>query len=104
MSESQIVMAAEHLPYFNRQIRGFPGRIRRFPAVVKANPKTISVGHADAFRANVSTDVPDGIPCPDGKIKPGRVSERLLSEYANFYADLSAYSCPRDFRSGAAGN
>jgi predicted TIM-barrel fold metal-dependent hydrolase len=60
---------------------------------VKANSKTIFVGHTDAFWANVSADVPDGIPYPSGKIEPGGVSERLLSDYPNIYADLSAYSC-----------
>jgi predicted TIM-barrel fold metal-dependent hydrolase len=37
--------------------------------------------------------VPDGIPYPTGRIEPGGVSDRLLTEYPNVYADLSAYSC-----------
>jgi hypothetical protein len=66
--------------------------IARFPAVVKANPKTIFIGHGDGFWANVSAEVPDGQPYPTGKIKPGGVSDRMLSEYPNFYGDFSANS------------
>lgn len=79
-------------PQTEGQIPGTPG-IKRLPAIVKANPKTTFVGHADAFWSNVSAEVPDGIPYPTGKIKPGGVSERLLSDFPNFYADMSAYSC-----------
>jgi hypothetical protein len=66
--------------------------IVRFPAVVKANPKTVFIGHGDAFWANTSSDVPGGVPYPTGRIKPGGVSDRMLSEYPNFHGDLSANS------------
>src|SRR5216684_3912998 len=66
--------------------------IARFPAVVKANPKTIFIGHGDAFWANTSADVPGGVPYPTGRIKPGGVSDRMLSGYSYFYGDLSANS------------
>jgi hypothetical protein len=32
------------------------------------------------------------VPYPSGRIKPGGVSDRMLSEYSNFYGDLSANS------------
>jgi predicted TIM-barrel fold metal-dependent hydrolase len=66
--------------------------IARFPAVVKANPKTVFIGHGDAFWANTSAEVPDGVPYPPGKIKPGGVSDRMLSEFPNFHGDFSANS------------
>jgi predicted TIM-barrel fold metal-dependent hydrolase len=66
--------------------------IARFPAVVKANPRTVFIGHGDAFWANVSADVPDGVNYPTGKIKPGGVSDRMLSEFPNFHGDFSANS------------
>lgn len=66
--------------------------IARFPAIVKANPNTLFIGHGDAFWANTSAEVPSGVPYPTGKIKPGGVSDRLLSEYPNFHGDLSANS------------
>jgi uncharacterized protein len=66
--------------------------IARFPAVVKANPKAVFIGHGDAFWANTSAVVPDGQPYPTGKIIPGGVSDRMLNEYPNFYGDFSANS------------
>src|SRR2546430_1848658 len=66
--------------------------IARFPAVVKAHPKTVFIGHGDGFWANSSADVPDGVPYPTGRIKPGGVSDRMLSEFPNFYGDFSANS------------
>jgi len=66
--------------------------IARFPAVVKANPKTVFIGHGDAFWANTSAEVPDGVPYPTGKIKQAGVSDRMLSEFSNFYGDFSANS------------
>lgn len=66
--------------------------IARFPAVVKANPKTAFIGHGDAFWANVSAEVPDGVPYPTGKVKPGGVSDRMLSDFPNFHGDFSANS------------
>jgi predicted TIM-barrel fold metal-dependent hydrolase len=77
---------------YEGQVPPTPG-VRRFPAVVKANPKTTFVCHADAFWANVSTDVPEGIPYPTGKIKTGGVSDHLLRDFPNVHADMSAYSC-----------
>jgi len=66
--------------------------IARFPTVVKANPKTVFIGHGDAFWANVSAEVPDGVSYPTGKVKPGGVSDRMLSEFPNFHGDFSANS------------
>jgi uncharacterized protein len=66
--------------------------IARFPATVKAFPKTVFIGHGDAFWANTSADVPDGVPYPAGKIKSGGVSDKLLCDYSNFHGDLSANS------------
>jgi predicted TIM-barrel fold metal-dependent hydrolase len=66
--------------------------IARFPAVVKAYPKTLFIGHGDSFWANVSAEVPEGVSYPTGKIKPGGVSDRMLSDFPNFYGDFSANS------------
>src|SRR5258706_12081561 len=80
-----------HFPQFEGE-GVWNNRILRFPAVVKANPKTIFIGHGDAFWANTSADVPNGVPYPTGKIKPGGVSDQMLGEYPNFFGDLSANS------------
>ena len=66
--------------------------ITRFAAVLEAYPRTTFIGHADAFWANISADVPPTA-YPTGPIKPGGISDKLLSNYSNLYADMSANSC-----------
>ncbi len=66
--------------------------IARLPALVKANPKTTFVCHANSWWAHMSADVDDQVNYPTGKIVPGGVSERVLSDYPNVYGDLSANS------------
>jgi predicted TIM-barrel fold metal-dependent hydrolase len=66
--------------------------ILRFPAVIKANPKTTFIGHADSFWANVSAEIQDTA-YPSGKIKPGGVSDKMLTDFPNLYGDMSANSC-----------
>ena len=66
--------------------------ITRFAAVLEAYPRTTFIGHADAFWANVSADVPPTA-YPTGPIKPGGITDKLLSNYPNLYADMSANSC-----------
>jgi predicted TIM-barrel fold metal-dependent hydrolase len=62
------------------------------PAMLKAHPKTIFIGHGDAFWSHISADVPADVPYPTGKIKPGGLTDRMLSDYPNLYGDLSANS------------
>ena len=66
--------------------------ITRFPALAKANPKTTFVAHANSWWAHMSAEVDDAVDYPKGKIVPGGVSERVLSDYPNVYGDLSANS------------
>lgn len=66
--------------------------IARLPAILKAYPKTIFIGHADAFWANISADVPTDTAYPAGRVKPGGLTDRLLAEFPNLYGDVSANS------------
>jgi predicted TIM-barrel fold metal-dependent hydrolase len=76
---------------------GSPGTyntgLKHFDAMLKAFPKTKFIGHADAFWANVSADYAADTAYPTGRIKPGGVTDRFLTDYANLYADMSANSC-----------
>src|SRR3954470_13486711 len=67
--------------------------LKKFDATLKAFPRTKFFGHADAFWANVSADYAEETAYPTGRIKPGGVTDRLLTDYANLYADMSANSC-----------
>jgi predicted TIM-barrel fold metal-dependent hydrolase len=70
----------------------FSTGVNKFDVVLKAFPKTTFIGHADAFWANISADYHNEIDYPQGKIKPGGSSDKLLSDYPNLFADLSANS------------
>ncbi|MDE3198111.1 MAG: amidohydrolase family protein [Acidobacteriota bacterium] len=65
---------------------------KNFEAMLKAYPKTKFIGHADAFWANISAGYANDIDYPTGKIKPGGITDKLLSDYANLYGDLAANS------------
>jgi uncharacterized protein len=66
--------------------------LKRFPALLKEFPKTIFIGHADNFWANASADVPSDDAYPSGPIKPGGLTDRMLADHENLWADLAAYS------------
>jgi len=70
----------------------FSTGFKDFEAVLKSYPKTRFIGHADAFWANVSADYNNASAYPTGKIKRGGVTDKLLGDYPNLFADLSANS------------
>ena len=70
----------------------FSTGFRNFEAILKAYPKTRFIGHADAFWANISADYANETAYPSGKIKPGGVTDKWLSDYPNLFGDLSANS------------
>lgn len=71
----------------------FNGGFKRFDAMLKAFPETKFIAHADTFWANVSSDYAYDTAYPSGPIKPGGLSDKWLSDYANLYGDMSANSC-----------
>jgi uncharacterized protein len=82
----------QEIPHFDGEgmfNTGFP----RLGDILKAYPRTTILGHADAFWANVSADVPKDIAYPGGRIKPGGLSDKWLAEFPNLYGDMSANSC-----------
>ena len=77
-----------HIEYGGRYNTNF----HNFERVVKAHPNTIFIGHAQAWWANISADVPMDDAYPKGSVKPGGLTDKLLTEYPNVYGDLSAGS------------
>src|SRR5262249_2396321 len=55
------------------------------------HPNVTFIGHATTWWANISAD-PGESDYPTGPVKPGGLTDRLLSDYPNVYADLSAGS------------
>jgi predicted TIM-barrel fold metal-dependent hydrolase len=70
----------------------FATGFKNFEAVLKSYPKTRFIGHADAFWANLSADYANESAYPTGKIKRGGITDKLLGDYPNLFADLSANS------------
>ena len=69
-----------------------PG-LPRLESCLKEFPNCLFVGHGPDFWANISGDFAKGMPTyPKGKIAAGGAVDRLLQEYGNLYADLSAGS------------
>ena len=68
---------------------GYNTGIKRFAAMLKAYPRTKFIGHADAFWANISADYHEQDAYPTGPIVPGGVSDKLLSDYPNLFADTA---------------
>lgn len=73
--------------------RDQPG-LPRLEAALKAFPKLNFIGHGPGFWASISGDVgpQDFGGYPKGKIAPGGALDRLMEQYPNLYADLSAGS------------
>lgn len=61
-------------------------------ACLKAFPNCMFVGHGPMFWANLSGDYDNAGTYPKGKIAADGAVDRLLQEYDNMYADISAGS------------
>ena len=67
-----------------------PG-LPRLEKCLREFPNVTWCGHGPQFWSAISADDPrEGY--PEGPVKPGGAVDRLLGEYENLYADLSAYS------------
>jgi uncharacterized protein len=86
-----ILVHFQEVPHFDGE-GVFSTPFKNLEAMLKAYPKTRFVGHADAFWANISAGYANEAAYPSGRIKPGGLTDRLLSDYPNLYGDLSANS------------
>jgi uncharacterized protein len=66
--------------------------IERFYKMVEKYPKAKFIGHAQTWWGNIDRNHQQAVMYPKGKVTPGGITDRLLSDYANVYADLSAGS------------
>lgn len=64
-----------------------------FHKVLEKFPKVKFIGHAQSWWANIDKKHTDqAVLYPSGKVTAGGITDRLLSNYANMYADMSAGS------------
>jgi predicted TIM-barrel fold metal-dependent hydrolase len=64
----------------------------RFEKILKAYPKVNFIGHAQTWWGNISAELNPLDLYPKGRVKSGGLTERLLADYPNLFADLSAGS------------
>jgi predicted TIM-barrel fold metal-dependent hydrolase len=65
----------------------------RFYKMLEKYPRTIFLAHAQTWWANIDKNHADqSVLYPKGKVTPGGISDRYLSDYPNIYGDLSAGS------------
>ncbi len=67
-------------------------QLTRLEACLQEFPNCKFVGHGPAFWAAISGDYQGGGGYPSGPVAPGGAVDRLLAEYPNLYADISAHS------------
>jgi predicted TIM-barrel fold metal-dependent hydrolase len=68
-------------------------RIENFHRILAKYPKVNFIGHAQTWWANIDKEHADqSVLYPKGKVTPGGLTDRLLSEHPNVYGDLSAGS------------
>ena len=86
-----VMMHIQTFPHFKGELPYNTG-YTEFDKVLRAHPRTNFIGHGDLFWAHISADVPTDRGYPDGKIKPGGLTDRWLSDFPNLYGDMSANS------------
>ncbi|GAB3939138.1 hypothetical protein GCM10028804_63140 [Larkinella terrae] len=65
----------------------------RFHTMLEKYPKVNFIGHAQTFWANIDkAHLDQAVLYPKTKVTPGGITDRLLSDYPNMYADMSAGS------------
>ena len=66
--------------------------IENFHEVVERHPKVNFIGHAQTWWANIDKNCEQEKLYPPGKVTPGGISDRLLSDHPNVWGDMSAGS------------
>ncbi len=66
--------------------------IGAFEKVLRAYPDVTFIGHAQTWWSNISAAGDPKDLYPIGRVTPGGLTDRLLADYPNLYADLSAGS------------
>jgi len=65
----------------------------RLPKMLEKFPQTTFIGHAQTWWANIDKNHADQtVLYPKGKVTPGGMTDRYLSDYPNMFADMSAGS------------
>ncbi len=71
---------------------GYSWGIKKLPDIIKKYPDIKFIGHAGSWWDYISAGATGADALPTGKIIPGGLTDRILSDYENIYADFSAGS------------
>jgi predicted TIM-barrel fold metal-dependent hydrolase len=63
-----------------------------FHRVLERHPRVNFIGHAQTWWGNISKEHNQAEMYPKSKVAPGGITDRLLSDYANMWGDMSAGS------------
>ena len=66
--------------------------IERFHKILEKFPTVNFIGHAQTWWGNIDKNHEQAVMYPQGKVTPGGITDRYLSDYPNMYGDLSAGS------------
>jgi len=64
----------------------------RFHKIVEKYPTVPFIGHAQTWWANIDAKAAQAVLYPKGPVTPGGITDRLLADYPNVFADMSAGS------------
>jgi predicted TIM-barrel fold metal-dependent hydrolase len=64
----------------------------RFHTIVEKYPTVNFIGHAQTWWANIDARADQSVLYPKGPVTPGGLTDKLLSDYPNVFADMSAGS------------
>lgn len=64
----------------------------RFHTMLEKYPTVNFIGHAQTWWGNIDKNHQQPVMYPKGRVTPGGITDRLLSDYPNIYGDLSAGS------------
>ncbi|MBC8003428.1 MAG: amidohydrolase family protein, partial [Opitutaceae bacterium] len=77
---------------FHFQEGTYNSGLDRFHHILDKFPRVRFVGHAQTMWANIDRNYDGKSLYPTGKVTPGGLTDRLLKDHPNFYADMSAGS------------
>ena len=66
--------------------------IERFPRMLEKFPRVKFIGHAQEWWGNIDRNHNPTVNYPTGKVTPGGLTDRMLSDYPNLFGDLAANS------------
>ena len=64
----------------------------RFPRILEKFPKVNFIGHAQTWWANIDAKADQRVMYPKGPVTAGGLTDKMLSDYPNMFADMSAGS------------